>query len=406
MQALILAAGRGSRLGCKGEDTPKCLLEIARRPLVELQLEMLAEAGVAPAGMVVGYCADEIRKVVGIRAEYIENRRWATTNSLYSFLLAKNWVRGDVVILNSDTLVHPAVLQRLLQTQGDCFAFDSTSGHAPEHMKVKLRDGCLVDMRKDLPPEESHGENVGILRLTADTTGALFEIAERLTSNGHENSWFGSGLREVVPIRRLRGVDVAGLPWGEIDSPYDLERARTEVFPAIARSQRRRAPVWRMARAAGILAVAAFLIFAVFRAFVVPQEVDWEVVDIGDLPGVSLRSSGHAQKWHLLRSGDQATWLRDWGDIQIESRLVFSDPEAQQPQPYVLEVVADGARLGWFLHSSAPSASWTHETFGIGEKNRLTFELDEHHRVLIVRLVASDSGMVLIRVRQAMPPEP
>ena len=85
MQALILAAGRGSRLGGHTADVPKCLLEVGRRPLIEHQLGTLADAGVGPVGMVLGYCADEIKGVVGIRAEYILNPRWNTTNSLYSF---------------------------------------------------------------------------------------------------------------------------------------------------------------------------------------------------------------------------------------------------------------------------------------------------------------------------------
>lgn len=75
MQALILAAGRGSRLGESGKDTPKCLLQLDGKRLVEHQLETFAEAGVSPVGMVIGYCADEIREVVGIRAEYVRNPR-------------------------------------------------------------------------------------------------------------------------------------------------------------------------------------------------------------------------------------------------------------------------------------------------------------------------------------------
>src|SRR5215510_10812589 len=135
MQALILAAGRGSRLGAKGDSTPKCLLEVDRQPLVEHQLRALAEAGIAPVAMVVGYCADEIEDEVKIRAEFIHNDRWKTTNSLYSFWLAREWVKDAVFVLNSDTLFAPEILNRLLDASGDAIAYDSGSGDAREHMK-------------------------------------------------------------------------------------------------------------------------------------------------------------------------------------------------------------------------------------------------------------------------------
>ena len=75
---------------------------MGRRTLIEHQLEMLAHADVGPIAMVVGYCADEIERFVGPQVEYLHNVRWATTNSLFSFAQAKEWVGGDLMILNCD----------------------------------------------------------------------------------------------------------------------------------------------------------------------------------------------------------------------------------------------------------------------------------------------------------------
>ena len=75
MQALILAAGRGSRLGGTVDGTPKTLLQIGQRHLIEHQLETLAEAGVGPVHLVVGYGAEEVREIVGSRAEFVRQFR-------------------------------------------------------------------------------------------------------------------------------------------------------------------------------------------------------------------------------------------------------------------------------------------------------------------------------------------
>src|SRR5512134_753543 len=114
MQAVILAAGVGSRLSSVSNGTPKCLQPIADRPVIEHQLEMLADAGIGHVLVVVGYKADEVRKVVGYRAEYIENPRFRETNSLYSLWLAREWVTGPFLLINGDLVFHPQVLDRLL----------------------------------------------------------------------------------------------------------------------------------------------------------------------------------------------------------------------------------------------------------------------------------------------------
>ena len=105
--------------------------------------------------------------VVGIRAECLRNPRWSATNSLYSFWLARDWVKGDVVVLNCDVLFSPRVLERLLDAPGDALAYDSGSGDLREQMSVRVEDGLLRDMSKTMSPEQVSGENVGIVKLTA-----------------------------------------------------------------------------------------------------------------------------------------------------------------------------------------------------------------------------------------------
>jgi choline kinase len=83
VQAVILAAGRGSRLGTYTKQRPKCLVEVDERPLIEHQIELLTQAGVDEICVVVGYRQEAIRAMVGDRAHYIENTAWDETNSLY-----------------------------------------------------------------------------------------------------------------------------------------------------------------------------------------------------------------------------------------------------------------------------------------------------------------------------------
>jgi choline kinase len=231
-QAVILAAGEGRRLG---GGVPKCLRTIGPQPLIKHQLASLRRAGVEDVCVVAGHERSQVRRVLGDAVRYIVNSHYRETNSLYSFLLAGQCMSGDgdVVILNSDLLFHPTVLHAVLQVGGSAFAYDSASGHAPEHMKIELRRGRLVQMRKDLRPERRHGENIGLVRLDAVTARETLAAAGRIVRAGHRREWLASALNAVAPRRPLRGIDVAGAPWIEIDFPHDLKAARRVVWPAI-----------------------------------------------------------------------------------------------------------------------------------------------------------------------------
>jgi len=230
VDGLILAAGCGSRLGTR---SPKCLAEVGGRPLLHIQLDRLRQAGAQNVTIVVGYRHEEIRAACFDDVTFVYNRRYAVTNSLYSFYLARSAVRDDLVVLNGDVLFPFEMLRRVLDVDGSALAFDSNSGHDQEHMKVGLRDGRLVKMSKGLPAARTDGENVGLLHLSAAVAQASFDAAAALVHSGHERDWLANAVSAVAASHPIFGVDIAGMPWVEIDYPHDLAHARTGVWPAI-----------------------------------------------------------------------------------------------------------------------------------------------------------------------------
>lgn len=232
MDALILAAGRGSRLG---EATPKCLVEVGGGSLLSYQLEAVRAAGAERVTLVVGHCDRQVRAAVAddVDVDVVHNPRYPITNSLYSFLLARRSISVELLVLNCDVLFPPAVLSALLECAGSAVAFDSQSGADPEHMKVSVQDGRLVEMSKQLPFQDNHGENLGLVHLTEDVAEATFDAAAMLVRRGGERDWLGAAINVVARRHPITCVDVAGLPWVEIDYPGDLADARTRIWPAI-----------------------------------------------------------------------------------------------------------------------------------------------------------------------------
>ncbi len=237
-EAVILAAGRGRRLERVSNGRPKCLVQVGGVTLIERQLTILRSVGIKRITVVVGHRADEVRTTVGDRAAFIENARYAETNSLYSLWLARGRVRGPFMLMNADVLAHPDIYHRVLAHAGCALAYDSESGDDDEHMKVSVdREGCITEMSKALPDERTEGENVGVLQFDADGARLLFDAAETLIQAGDVNAWAPQAVSRLSAVRPIRAVDIAGLPWTEIDFPEDLQAADRHVSPVIERGR-------------------------------------------------------------------------------------------------------------------------------------------------------------------------
>ena len=233
MQAVILAAGRGRRLAPVSNGTPKCLVRVGGESLIERQLNILEQLGIDRIVVVVGYQHEKIRAVVGDRCDFILNKRFDKTNSLYSLWLARHWVTGSLALMNCDVLAHRDIYQRVMAAHGCALAFDSSSGNDDEHMKVHVRNEVVHALSKKLPSDRVDGENVGILKFVRIGARLLFQEAHWLIRSGAERDWAPAAVDRLARWVPIRAVDIADLPWTEIDFPGDLRVAAQDILPAI-----------------------------------------------------------------------------------------------------------------------------------------------------------------------------
>ena len=236
-RAIILAAGRGSRLKNVAGDVPKCLAPMGATTLLGRQIASLKSAGIDEIIVVTGYHAELVKQVCGKAARCVENERHAETNSLYSLWLARDFLRDGFVVMNGDVLFHPQLLVELLDAPcEDALLISYCDRAAPlgdEEMKVVVRDGCVAEITKKMDGRDADGENVGVVKFGAEGARRLIEKLDALVAAGAERDWAPRAFREFALERPLHAVSTRGLPWIEIDYPADYCRAVDEVLPLI-----------------------------------------------------------------------------------------------------------------------------------------------------------------------------
>jgi choline kinase len=238
MRGIILAAGKGSRLNGTIGDKPKCLLRVGGKTLVERQIEAFRHVGIEDIVMVVGCQAEAVRRTCGQRITYIENTRFAQTNSLYSLWLARPLLYDGFVVMNCDVLFHPQMLSDLVTSRHEdalliAYQDDDDQPMGDEEMKIKVRRGRVVDIAKTLPADEADGENVGVVKFGADGARLLIDLMEQRVAAGGLRDWAPRAFADFARLRPLFTVGTRAYPWTEIDFPEDYERAVRAVLPAI-----------------------------------------------------------------------------------------------------------------------------------------------------------------------------
>lgn len=238
MRGVVLAAGRGSRLNGTAGDKPKCLVRAGTLTLLERQIRALRRAGIDDVVVVIGCQADRVRQHGGAGVRYVENFRFAETNSLYSLWTARALLSDGFVVLNCDVLFHPTLLDELLATHHDAallidYRREGQAPYGEEEMKVKVRDGFVVDMSKSMDPADADGENLGIVKFGPASAPALVDVLDGIVAAGGLRDWAPKAFREFAQSRPLYAVGTGDRPWIEIDFPEDYQRAIREVLPAI-----------------------------------------------------------------------------------------------------------------------------------------------------------------------------
>lgn len=240
MRVIILAAGQGTRLRPYTDSIPKCMVELAGKPLLHHQLKVLRDAGLSKILLVGGYCAERLN-AEGVEIEL--NPKFATTNMVSTLFCAEEWMQEgeDLIIAYGDIIYEPKVLQSLL-------AADAPIAISVDRQWQRLWEARMEDPLKDAETlklqeanrvievgkkpqslEEIQGQYMGLIKVRGDTVKQFRKAWHSLDRGAHydgkdfNNMYMTSFIQHLINTGVVVQAAFTDGGWIEVDSVEDLD---------------------------------------------------------------------------------------------------------------------------------------------------------------------------------------
>ena len=240
MQAIILAAGMGKRLGEYTRDNTKCMLPVNGRPLIDRTLDMLASLGIRRVVIVVGYQAQNLIDYIGQRyadrldIEYVNNPIYDRTNNIYSLSLAsEQMAQDDTLLLESDLILEPSILQSLVDDPRPNLALVAKYESWMDGTMVRIdNDNNIVNFipKADFCYDDAprYYKTLNIYKFSRDfARNKYLPFLDAYTKAVGNNEYYENVLRIISFLNShdLKALPVGEAKWYEIDDKQDLDIA-------------------------------------------------------------------------------------------------------------------------------------------------------------------------------------
>ena len=222
------------------DERPKCLLKVGERTLLQRTVDGLISAGISEFVVVTGYRANMIRDFLTetypstLKFHFIDNVDYEHNNNIFSLWLTRPYTDGrDFLLMDSDILCDPAAILEVMNAEYSALALNRHELGEEEMKIVADTHGRIIEISKTCSPAEAAGESVGIEKITADYSTALFrELQQMIENEGLIDIFYERAFERLIPQgHTFRIVDTTHFFSIELDTPEDFENAK-RLIPA------------------------------------------------------------------------------------------------------------------------------------------------------------------------------
>ena len=241
MQAIILAAGMGKRLGELTQGNTKCMVKVNGIPLIDRMLTQLSKLALSRVIIVIGYKGENLKNYVGneykgLKIEYINNPVYDTTNNIYSLSLAKEELqKEDTLLIESDLIFDDALFPMIINNPCPNLALVAKYETWMDGTMVSIDADCnIVNF---VPKQAFRYEDVDVYYKTVN----IYKFSREFSSNEYvpfldayskvmgNNEYYEQVLRVLTLLHSstLKALPIHDEKWYEIDDVQDLDIAST-----------------------------------------------------------------------------------------------------------------------------------------------------------------------------------
>lgn len=234
MIGVVLAAGKGSRLGNYTTDLPKSLLPLNDNndTLLDYNLALLSKFDLEKIIVVTGFNSDKIEQHIKKydKIEVVYNPFWDSCNVLGSLYLALKSINDDFLFLHADTLADKGIWDNLIKAEGEMVLPFERKQCCEEEMKVLIKDNKVIQITKEMDADKADGEFLGIAKFNKITIPFFKQTAETLFKKGELNHYMESVIQEAINQNKfeINAMDILHHNFVEVDFEEDYLRAKNE----------------------------------------------------------------------------------------------------------------------------------------------------------------------------------
>ena len=246
MQAIILAAGMGRRLGKYTRDNTKCMLPVNGVRLIDRMLEQLCRLQLSRLVMVVGYKGQELIDHIGdryegrLKIEYAENSIYDKTNNIYSLALVKDkMMEDDTLLIESDLILDDSLFPMILDNPFPNLALVAKYETWMDGTMVRIdKENNIVNFvpRKAFRYSEvdAYYKTVNVYKFSKEfSTRVYVPFLDAYCKVMGDNEYYEQVLRVITLLDQanLKALPIGDKPWYEIDDVQDKDIAETIFSP-------------------------------------------------------------------------------------------------------------------------------------------------------------------------------
>ena len=235
MKAIILSAGRGSRMGKLTDNSPKSLTKLFDKPLLEYQINALKSAGISEIGIITGYKSEALEPFIASHNLIaFHNESFADSNMVYSMLCAREWLENsDFVVSYSDIFYDASGVRDLANLQCDAGILYATNWLAiwqerfpnnvlddAESFRLDSENNLLEIGSKAKSIDEIQGQFMGLMKFSKEGFKSLCQMLQTLDIKALDST---AMLQKFIESKQcVKCVAFSGV-WGEVDSQSDIK---------------------------------------------------------------------------------------------------------------------------------------------------------------------------------------